>query len=445
MKKYIIVTIFSVFALTSSSCSSDDDGAAGSAVSLTCSPDEIAATAEGGTYTIDVKTSGKGWTAYPSDTWMSLSLDGTTGNSGTVTLSVSANGGQGARSGIVVVRSGTVRDTVRVSQLANISVTETSVYALSSGGTFNVGVSSQGSFTASADVAWIKATASADAVSIEVEPSTALKSRSGKVTVTSADGSQQIEVTQESAPDNSITTPEGYSLVWNDEFDQGTTLNTTSWTHEEQGPGWVNNELQTYVNGQAAGRRVTELSDGKLNINCFKAGSTIYSGRVYANVGTGWKYGWFEARIKLPKGKGTWPAFWMMPVAGGQWPGCGEIDIMEEVGADPGDVSATIHCNKYNNTGTSIEHATLNVPDAEDEFHVYACEWTPDNLKFYVDGKMILDYANDGTGVDAWPFDQPFYVILNLAWGGSWGGYKGTDDSALPTTMKVDYVRVFQK
>lgn len=237
--------------------------------------------------------------------------------------------------------------------------------------------------------------------------------------------------------------------MWNDEFDQGTTLNTAWWTHEEQGPGWVNNELQTYVDGQAAGRRVTEIADGKLSINCFKAGSTIYSGRVYANVSTGWKYGWFEARIKLPKGKGTWPAFWMMPADNdftkNPWPRCGEIDIMEEVGADPGDVSSTIHCQKYNNTGTATEHATLHVADAEDEFHVYACEWTPDHLKFYVDGKMILDYANDGSGVEAWPFDKPFYIILNLAWGGDWGGYKGTDDSALPATMKIDYVRVFQK
>lgn len=271
----------------------------------------------------------------------------------------------------------------------------------------------------------------------------------GIVTVASSEGSQQISVVQESAPDNNISVPEGYRLVWNDEFDQGTTLNTAWWTHEEQGPGWVNNELQTYVDGQAAGRRVTEIADGKLSINCFKAGSTIYSGRVYANVSKGWKYGWFEARIKLPKGKGTWPAFWMMPANNdfttNPWPLCGEIDIMEEVGADPGDVSSTIHCQKYNNTGTATEHATLHVADAEDEFHVYACEWTSDHLKFYVDGKMILDYANDGSGIEAWPFDKPFYIILNLAWGGDWGGYKGTDDSALPATMKIDYVRVFQK
>lgn len=285
MKKYIFVTIFSVFALTLSSCSnSDDDGQAEAGISVKCSPEEITAGAAGGTFSIDVTSTGKGWTAYTPDTWMSLSLDGTTADKGTIKLSVSANKGTEARSGMVVVRSGTVRDTVKVSQTATIGVAETSVYAPSAGGTFSVGVSSNGNFTASADVAWIKATAAAGAVSIEVKPSNELKSRSGIVTVASSEGSQQISVVQESAPDNNISVPEGYRLVWNDEFDQGTTLNTAWWTHEEQGPGWVNNELQTYVDGQAAGRRVTEIADGKLSINCFKAGSAIYSGRVYANV-----------------------------------------------------------------------------------------------------------------------------------------------------------------
>ena len=157
---------------------------------------------------------------------MGISLDGTTADKGTITLSVSANKGTEARSGMVVVRSGTVRDTVKVTQTATIGVAETSVYAPSAGGTFSIDVSSNGNFTASADVAWIKATAAAGAVSIEVEPSNELKSRSGIVTVASSEGSQQISVVQESAPDNNISVPEGYRLVWNDEFDQGTTLNT---------------------------------------------------------------------------------------------------------------------------------------------------------------------------------------------------------------------------
>ena len=151
----------------------------------------------------------------------------------------------------------------------------------------------------------------------------------------------------------------------------------------------------------------------------------------------------------LPEGKGTWPAFWMMPVdndfTANPWPHCGEIDIMESVGYDPNVVVSTIHCTKYNNTGTAIESARKKVPTAQDEFHVYAMEWTADKMTFLVDGEPLLTYANDGTGEDAWPFDKPFYVILNLAWGGAWGGQQGVDESCLPAVMKVDYVRVFQK
>lgn len=437
------------FALSSSSCSDEGGGEAPAGVKVSCNPGEITATAEGGSYTIAVSTTGTGWTAYASDAWMSVQTDGTTAADGTVTVSVGANDGDAARRGLVVVRSGTVRDTVVVSQSAAMSLSAGEVYALSSGGTYSVGVGYQGEFTAASDAAWAKATVADGGVSISVEPNTALQSRTATVTVTSADGSQEISLRQESAPMTAVNVPEGYRLVWQDEFDEGTTLDPARWTHEVQGPGWVNNELQTYVDGSAAGRRVTELVDGKLNITCFKAGSTIYSGRVYADVDKGWKYGYIEARIMLPEGKGTWPAFWMMPVdndfTANPWPHCGEIDIMESVGYDPNVVVSTIHCTKYNNTGTAIESARKKVPTAQDEFHVYAMEWTADKMTFLVDGEPLLTYANDGTGEDAWPFDKPFYVILNLAWGGAWGGQQGVDESCLPAVMKVDYVRVFQK
>lgn len=151
----------------------------------------------------------------------------------------------------------------------------------------------------------------------------------------------------------------------------------------------------------------------------------------------------------LPKGKGTWPAFWMMPVnnnySTNPWPGCGEIDIMEEVGADPNIVSSSIHCAAYNHTINTQKTASRNIGTAESEYHIYACEWTPDYLKFFVDGTELMTFRNEGTGKNVWPFTYNFYPILNLAWGGDWGGYKGLDESALPITMKVDYVRVFQK
>ena len=249
-----------------------------------------------------------------------------------------------------------------------------------------------------------------------------------------------------------IEVPDGYHLVWHDEFEEGTTLNPSDWTHEVKGSGWVNDELQNYVNHQtSSGKAVTEIKDGSLHIHCFKEGGKIYSGRVYAHVNTGWQYGWFEARINLPKGKGTWPAFWMMPVNNdwntNPWPMCGEIDIMEEVGCVPNEVSSSIHTQDYNHTKNTQKTHAMKLANAEGEYHVYALEWTEDAITTYVDGKVQLSVKKSviGSGHNQWPFHYAFYPILNLAWGGSWGGRYGVDESALPVTMSVDYVRVFQK
>ena len=301
---------------------------------------------------------------------------------------------------------------------------------------------------------WYSLSANSGYVGESVVKITALKNseekeRSAILSFTSGTNYKQEYLLKQSKGAIENYVPEGYSLVWQDEFNEGTTLGD-DWTHEVQKSGWVNNELQEYVNGSVSGKRVTELVDGKLNINCFKASDgKIYSGRVYANVNTGWLYGYFEARIMLPKGKGTWPAFWMMPVGNNYstnpWPGCGEIDIMEEVGVDANIVSSSIHCAAYNHTINTQKTASRNIGTAESEFHVYACEWTPDYLKFFVDGTELMTFKNEGSGKNVWPFTYAFYPILNLAWGGDWGGYKGVDESALPITMKVDYVRVFQK
>lgn len=156
-----------------------------------------------------------------------------------------------------------------------------------------------------------------------------------------------------------------------------------------QNAGWVNNELQNYVDGVVNGKRVTELSDGKLRIHCFKGDDgKIYSGRVYAHESEGWQYGYIEARMMLPKGKGTWPAFWMMPCNVDWnkegWPKCGEIDIMEEVGVVPNEVSSSLHAEGHNHTnGTQVTHA-MTIEKAEGEFHTYAIEWTAQNITTYV-------------------------------------------------------------
>ena len=237
-----------------------------------------------------------------------------------------------------------------------------------------------------------------------------------------------------------------YKLVWHDEFSKSE-LDPNLWVYQEAQAGWVNHELQTYVKGQSPkGRKVAESKKGTLRIYTFKEDGKVYSGRIYGNRHKGFKYGYIEARIKLPKGKGSWPAWWMMPVAGGHWPTCGEIDIMEEVGVDANDVSSSIHCTAYNHPAKTQKTHHLYCEGAEDDFHVYALEWTEDYIRTYVDGKEQLYFENDKTGNnDTWPFNKAFYPILNIAWGGDWGGYKGIDESALPLTMEVDYVRVWQK
>ena len=252
-------------------------------------------------------------------------------------------------------------------------------------------------------------------------------------------------VAQQTTHEPSGFVPEAYTLEWSDEFDQGTILNSNDWTHEVQQSGWVNNELQNYVNHQTpAGALVTEVKDDHLIIRALKENGKVYSGRVYAHVRQGWTYGYIEARIKLPKGKGTWPAFWMMPVNFRSWPADGEIDIMEEVGYHPNYVSSSLHANAHvHSNGTQVTHEML-CEGAEDDYHVYGIEWTGQKITTYVDGRKQLEYANRGLGRDDWPYDDPFYVILNLAWGGSWGGAQGVDESALPAEMWVDYVRVYQ-
>ncbi len=347
---------------------------------------------------------------------------------------------------------------------ARVSCSQTIIEAPVKGGSYEVAVvASAGGWTATADESctWLKvSTANANkatgTVTISVDENTSTASRSGNVNVQM--GTKQVSINVNQAgrtvtpiDGGELVVPEGYELVWSDEFNEGSELNSTDWTHQVADPGWVNNELQTYVNGSAGGKRVTEIADNRLYIHCFKGSDgKVYSGRVYAHEGEGWQYGIMEARIKLPQGKGTWPAFWMMPCNNDfsktPWPLCGEIDIMEEVGVDANKTSSSLHTQAYNHVNNTQKTAERLTEGAEDGFHVYRLEWTHEYIKTYVDGELLLSFDNDGKNdVNTWPFDKPFYIILNLAWGGDWGGYKGIDESALPATMEVDYVRVFQK
>ena len=253
--------------------------------------------------------------------------------------------------------------------------------------------------------------------------------------------------------------PAGYTLVWSDEFDTPASL-TEKWIPMDWEAQRVNHELQTYRPGDekllASGGKVchtAEVSDGALRINCFKGeDGKIYSARMNSKTGdetASWKYGYFEARIRIPSGLGTWPAFWMMPAdvdwASEGWPECGEIDIMEEVGADPNMAVCSLHAAGHNHMDRTQVSASRHIENMENNWIVYAMLWDEDHIEMYADGHQILNYANDGTGKRNWPYDRPYFVTLNLAWGGDWGGYRGVDESVLPVAMDVDYVRVYQK
>ena len=333
-----------------------------------------------------------------------------------------------------------------------VTVSQETINAPVDGGSYTVTVSTTGSqWGGYTEANFItidtKSTSSqTGSVIINVAANPTTSQRTGSVIIMSGSARKTIAVVQAAAAQSAYNAPEGYSLVWNDEFDSGSELNANDWTHEVKNAGWVNNELQNYVNHKTPeGALVTEVKSGTLRITALKENGKIYSGRVYAKVKSGWTYGYIEASIKLPKGKGTWPAFWMMPVNFRSWPADGEIDIMEEVGYHPDYVSSSLHANAHvHSNNTQVTHE-MYCKGAEGEFHTYAIEWTAQNITTYVDGKKQLSYDNRGLGRDDWPYNDPFYIIFNLAWGGDWGGQQGVDENALPATMEVDYVRVFQK
>lgn len=202
-----------------------------------------------------------------------------------------------------------------------------------------------------------------------------------------------------------------YTLVWQDEFDgPGRTMpDAGQWYYETGGHGWGNNELQNYIAGTQGRDTFALVSDGTLKIIAAKKEGEVFSVRL--NTRESWTYGYFEARLKLPTGKGTWPAFWMMPKAFKHWPADGEIDIMEEVGYRPNWTSSAIHCQAYNHAIQTQKTGEQFIRTAQTDFHVYALEW----------------------------------MKLNLAWGGNWGGAEGVDESCLPATYEIDYVRVYQR
>jgi beta-glucanase (GH16 family) len=246
-------------------------------------------------------------------------------------------------------------------------------------------------------------------------------------------------------PQNSIPEIPGYTLVWNDEFDKQN-IDLTKWEHEVNGDGGGNNELQFYT----ARPTNSFIENGHLVIKALSENyqnRSFTSARIRSKNKGDWLYGRIEASAKVPTGRGTWPAIWMLPTDWeyGGWPMSGEIDIMEHVGYDQNVVHGSIHTKAYNHVIGTQKTAKLTIPTATSAFHVYAVEWFEDRIDFYIDTIKYFSFKNENKSWEYWPFNKRFHIILNLAVGGNWGGAQGIDPSAFPAQMEIDYVRVYKK
>jgi len=242
-------------------------------------------------------------------------------------------------------------------------------------------------------------------------------------------------------------------LMWSDEFDQSK-LDPSKWSFDtsRNKVGWYNGELQYYAAGRQEnlriknGRLIIELrEDPRAIAKLPDWGKQQYSSaKIVTKDKVAFNTGFVEVSAKLPCARGTWPAIWMMPQAGGSWPDGGEIDILEQVGSQPNVAHATLHTALFNHTRHNGRGAETAVPTACSAFHRYQLAWTVDWITMGVDDRAYMRVGNDQPGGrGAWPFDAPFYLILNLAMGGDWAAAKGIDDAALPQRLEVDYVRVW--
>lgn len=255
-----------------------------------------------------------------------------------------------------------------------------------------------------------------------------------------------------------------WKLVWSDEFNGPGLPDSARWGYET---GFVrNNEAQYYTRARKENARV---ENGVLIIEARKEhwpsssaaptqkargrprrareAANFTSASLTTQGKASWTYGRIDVRAKLPGGRGTWPAIWCLGtnITQAGWPACGEIDIMENVGFEPGVIHATVHTNKRDKREHTSKGGQTSCSDAAEAFHVYRVDWDAAKMDFYLDGQKYFTYSKEENSVAAWPFDNEQYLILNLAIGGAWGGQKGVDDSIFPRQYQIDYVRVYQK
>lgn len=255
---------------------------------------------------------------------------------------------------------------------------------------------------------------------------------------------------------------EGWNLVWQEEFDYEGLPDPEKWTQEY---GFIRNEeAQYYTRERPDNARV---EDGRLVIEAHKE---QYPNAAYEEDADHWRrtreyaeytsaslttedrqhfqYGRIEVRARLPRGRGVWPAIWMLGENRRDvgWPRCGEIDIMEFVGFQPNTIHANVHTQAYNHTIGTGQGDTIEAEAPWDEFHLYGIEWDEERIDFFFDDDVYFTYEKEPEAGEAeWPFDQPFYLILNVAIGGAWGGQQGIDDDIFPQRMEVDYVRAYER
>ena len=463
---------------------------------LACTPETIVVGSDGGTVTLNVSAD-HDWTVFTEEGWITCKQTGSTAPGGTVAVTVAANREDTAREGSVTLKSGSIRKTVPVTQKEpEVAISDVAFrkYLLDNFDADGDGALTSRELAAASElnISGLGIVALPELNSVfkhvtrldcsnnslkelnisELTQLVYLDCSNNELSTLDIQNQQRLNYfnaagndalteiyvwagfTEKSGftkPDGAVyvepemNIPAGYRLVWNDEFNsEGEASPSSQWWYETGDGGWGNHELQDYVSGgKYNGERLALVSDGTLKIIAKKIDGKVRSVRM--NTNESWTYGYFEARLKLPSGKGTWPAFWMMPKNFKAWPDDGEIDIMEEVGYHANYVSSSIHCKAYyHSIGTQKTHE-MYLAGAQDDFHTYALEWTPDVMYFYVDGNRHFTFTNEHNGKDTWPFDAPFYLKLNLAWGGDWGGAQGVDESCLPAVYEIDYVRVFQK
>jgi beta-glucanase (GH16 family) len=251
-------------------------------------------------------------------------------------------------------------------------------------------------------------------------------------------------------PVNVIQTPvdKGWTFEatpdWSDEFSVDGPPDAARWGYDVGGDGWGNNELQYYTNSNNA-----VVATGKLVITAkpeSMGGRNYTSARLVSRTKGDFLYGRIEVSAKMPPGKGTWPAIWMLPTDWeyGGWPKSGEIDIMEHVGFDPERVHFSVHTESYNHSIGTQRTASQMIPTSLTAFHKYRVDWTPYAVRGYFDDQLVFTFVNEGSGSAKWPFDKRFHLLFNLAVGGNWGGQQGVDPAAFPASFEIDYVRFFK-